>query len=121
MFVTGTGNQDTNSRPVTGGPGGAEGTSSTTTYPGGRLNGARGAGGVGVIGRDTVCATTSGTIGGGMGGAEAQADAVDLPGGGNTPDLLAGSTLTGNVVSASGTANGIGMQNNRAYSAWAIE
>lgn len=100
--IAGSGFALTNVGTITGGAGGSAGGSV------GRLYGSGGSGGVGVVSTGNSTIVDSGTIAGGVGngGSGARADAVDFSGGGNTLELLFGSALTGNVVSASSTANG---------------
>ncbi|MGY3454388.1 autotransporter domain-containing protein [Bradyrhizobium sp. USDA 4353] len=81
-----------NTGTISGGNGGASGSGG---------GGSAGAGGAGIIGSDIVV-FTSGTISGGLSGdGTTRANAITFTGGRNSIELLAGSTIIGNVVAAS--------------------
>lgn len=97
--------QLTNTGSIAGGNGGSGGVCDNFCSAGA---GSAGVGGVGLVvsgGNNTV--VNSGSISGGLSGNGAiRANAMRLSGGGNTLELQAGYTFTGNVVSNSGTTNG---------------
>ncbi|WP_200881970.1 autotransporter-associated beta strand repeat-containing protein, partial [Nitrincola sp. A-D6] len=90
----------TNSGTIVGGIGGSAG----------GVTGSGGNGGVGISALGTSTITNSGSIAGGAHGTSLisgpQANAINLSGGGNTLILEAGWSISGRVVSSSGTTNG---------------
>lgn len=98
LVFTGSGATFTNSGTVAGGTGGAGGAAA-----GGGSAGTAGSGGAGIVGAGLTI-TNSGTITGGVSGSgSTRANAISFTGGTNVLELQAGSTITGNVVDASGT------------------
>jgi fibronectin-binding autotransporter adhesin len=101
-----------NSGSIVGGAGGQGGIggagASNGSAPAGSAgaDGAGGAGGVGMVSTGNSIVITSGHIGGGLGANGTQADAADFSGGNNMLEIDAGYSVTGNVVSSSGTTNG---------------
>ncbi len=111
--VSGSGFTLTNTGTVRGGSGG-DGGSAYSAYAAYRaIDGIGGVGGAGVVSTGGSTVVTSGLIAGGVSGKNGdgtgggvQADAVDFSGGGNTLELQAGYSFTGNVISTSGTTSG---------------
>ena len=103
----------TNTGTIAGGTGGTALRGAGGPVGAGEVNGLdgtagiAGAGGVALTGTGFDTVTNSGIIRGGVSGdGLTQADAIDFSGGGNTLALEAGYSITGNVISTSGSTNG---------------
>lgn len=99
-----------NTGTITGGNGGSGGTGTGTSGMGG-------AGGVGIDASGNSTIVNAGSIAGGLAnaGTGAQATAVNFSGGGNTLVLEAGSSLSGNAVSAGGDTLSLGGSTNASF------
>ena len=105
--VTGSGFTLTNTGSISGGAGGANGAYGSGGGPVPSSLGSGGYGGVGIVSTGGGTVINAGAISGGIGAdGVTRADAIDFSNGGNTLEMEAGSVITGNVVSTSGTTNG---------------
>jgi uncharacterized protein with beta-barrel porin domain len=100
IFFSAPGASLNNSGAIAGGNGGAGGLQGVS-YFGPGSNGANGAGGAGVVGAGLTIINSGAITGGLNGDGVTRANAIAFTGGTNVLELLAGSTITGNVVAFS--------------------